>query len=938
MISPKFPFAKISDLGLTSGVENETKRNKLRQQGFDLIESNLQFLLQCFEEVLTELGEHHLVPFLPWRNTSKLEDAPPEAQQLFSIAFQLLNIVEERAAVNIRRERENQIGASSIRGLWSQKLEEMKELGINEEEILQTLADVCVEPVLTAHPTEAKRATVRERHRALYKLMVKRENPKYTQREFSEIRDEIKVTLATLWHTGEIHLTRPDLSQELRNALYYLRERFPSLVDPLDKQFQWAWQRAGFSTEKLKALGQAPKLRFATWIGGDRDGHPLVTHEVTATTLRELRRHALILFRRELASIAEPLTLSLTVHTPSRQLTERIESLANEIGNPEWIEEIRQKNREEPYRQMIYLMRGKLFNQINQLPGGYDNPEQLGDDLKLLANCLHDIGAGSVAEQHLRPLQLKLDIFGFHLASLDIRQNSDFHDRAVAQILEAANIQDGASFASWNFSKRTEFINRELTSPRPFLSSHEGLGEEATAVLNCYKVLAKHIQQFGTVGLGSLIVSMTRHVSDLLVVYLLARETGLLKRTKDGLYCPLQVVPLLETMKDLEASPEIVGELLAHPITQLSLQNLKADSASKPSQQIMLGYSDSNKDCGILAASWALYQAQTELTQTAQQHQVELTFFHGRGGTISRGAGPIHWFVEAFPHGSLSGHFRMTEQGETIAEKYANRSNAKYNLELLLACVTSGTAKHRHTHPPSDPCIQFVKQLAKTSEQTYQNFLNTEDFITFYRQVTPLDVLENSRIGSRPARRSGKTTQTLDDLRAIPWVFSWTQARFYLPGWYGVGSALEHLKNEAPDSYQQLKEQLPKSVYLRYLLSNVETNLASANPELMDAYATLVEDPAIRERFMSLVHKEYSLTSNFLADLFGSDLSQRRPRMSKTLEIRESPLKSLHLQQVSLIQKWRQLKNSNQDEEAEKLFPQLLLSINAIASGLRTTG
>jgi phosphoenolpyruvate carboxylase len=352
----------------------------------------------------------------------------------------------------------------------------------------------------------------------------------------------------------------------------------------------------------------------------------------------------------------------------------------------------------------------------------------------------------------------------------------------------------------------------------------------------------------------------------------------------------------------------------------------------------MLGYSDSNKDCGILAAQFALQRAQTALTEIGRINNVKLCFFHGRGGTISRGAGPTHWFMAALPYGAMSGGFRMTEQGETIAQKYANLANATYNLELLLAGAAVTTARHRHLPQTVDPCEAFMERLGETSQAAYQKFLKADGFIEFYRQATPIDALEHSRIGSRPARRTGKKGFSISDLRAIPWVFSWTQARFYLPGWFGVGSALEALKTQDPAGFAEFKQALPKSTFFSYVLTNVETNLASANLDLMRDYAELVADASLRDRFLGWICEEFDRTRVLLAELFDGEMKNRRPRMAKTLEIREAPLRVLHLQQIALLRDWRDHLAKEETAEADGLLPKLLLSINAIASGLRTTG
>lgn len=908
-------------------------REQLRLEGFDLIDERLSYLIGCLEDALKSTGETDLLPYLPWSGREPEPGAAPEGlPQLYSIGFQLLNMVEERVAAEIRRERENALGADSIRGLWPRALRDLRAMDLGPEEILKVLRDVQVEPVLTAHPTEAKRSSIRERHRALYDEMVRNEFPKYTARERRRIRERVVTTLEILWRTAEIHLVRPDITSELRNATHYLRDLFPAAINRLDLHFTEAWRDAGLPLEMLRSAGNIPHLGFGTWIGGDRDGHPLVTPEVTEMTLETLRASAFDLLQRELHQLASQLTLSRYLTPVPPELQVRIDELAQKIGADHKVAEIMARHEEEPWRQMADLMALRLREQMRGKPG-YRQTACLVADLDLLSRTLAEAGCNMLEEDVIRPLRHKLEIFGFHLAKLDIRQNSEFHDKAIGQLLSAAGVDDGADYPAWTEERRLEFLNQELTSTRPFLHDDLRVGAEADAVLDCYRVLVRHRREWGSAGVGALIVSMTRQLSDLLGVYLLAREAGLMELTPEGLVCPMPVVPLFETMDDLDRSPGILADFLTHPLTRRS----QAAGETK-GQQVMLGYSDSNKDCGILAAQFALQRAQSALTRVGQEQDVKLCFFHGRGGTISRGAGPTHWFMAALPHGAMSGGFRMTEQGETIAQKYANLANATYNLELLLAGAAVTTARHRHLPPAEDPCEAFMARLGEASQTSYQEFLKSEGFIEFYRQATPIDALENSRIGSRPARRTGKKGFSIGDLRAIPWVFSWTQARFYLPGWFGVGSALENLKQEDPAGFAELKEMLPQSTFLSYVLTNVETNLASANLELMRDYSGLVEDAALREKFLSRIIAEFERTRSHLAELLNGEMRSRRPRMAKTLDIREAPLRVLHQQQIVLLREWRGHLAQGRAAEADTLLPKLLLSINAIASGLRTTG
>ncbi len=908
-------------------------REQLRLEGFELIDERLQYMLGCLEDALKSTGETKLLPYMPWSGREPENGHAPEGlPQLYSIGFQLLNMVEERVAAEIRRERETALGADSIRGLWPQALRDLLAIGLSPEQILEVLHDVQVEPVLTAHPTEAKRSSIRERHRALYDEMVRNEFPKYTQRERRRIRERVVTTLETLWRTAEIHLVRPDITSELRNATHYLRDLFPAAINRLDLHFTEAWRAAGLPLELLRSAGNIPHLRFGTWIGGDRDRHPLVTPEVTEKTLATLRESAFKLLQVELRELGSQLTLSRYLTPVPAELQARIDQLLAMLHASSGVAEILDRYQEEPWRQLAALMALRLREQTLGQPG-YRKPACLADDLNLLSRTLAEAGCHLLEEAAIRPLRHKLEMFGFHLATLDIRQNSEFHDKAISQLLVTAGVTDGANYPTWPEAQRVDFLTAELTSTRPFLHDDLRVGTEADDVLDSYRVLVRHRRDWGSAGLGSLIVSMTRQLSDLLGVYLLAREAGLMELTPTGLICPLQVVPLFETMDDLDRSPQILQAFLRHPLTQRSHA-----SGNFSSQQVMLGYSDSNKDCGILAAQFALQRAQTALTDVARKHSVKLCFFHGRGGTISRGAGPTHWFMAALPYGAMSGGFRMTEQGETIAEKYANLASATYNLELLLAGAAVTTAHHRHLPAITDPCEAIMARLGASSQAAYQKLLQTDGFIEFYRQATPIDALENSRIGSRPARRTGKKGFSISDLRAIPWVFSWTQARYYLPGWFGVGSALETFKHDDPAGFAAFKQALPASTFLSYVLTNVETNLASANLELMRDYAALVENVALRDQFKALIFAEFERTRVLLAELFDGEMRDRRPRMAKTLDIREAPLRVLHQQQIALLRQWRDHLANDRAADADALLPKLLLSINAIASGLRTTG
>ncbi len=914
------------------------------ETNLEKIHSDLDFITQCFREVLEEVGEEELARSLPWPHPAPAtgEDSHRRTAQAYSISFQLLNKVEENASVQMRRQIESRDGLVEVSGLWDQNLKRLKDLGLSDHDIASSLSKIRIEPVLTAHPTEAKRASVLAHHRRLYLLMVRRENKMWTPFEQTEIREKIKTELERLWRTGEIFLEKPDVASERRNVIHYLSNVFPNVLSVLDQRLRRAWQAAGFDLDLVAEPEHLPRLSFGNWVGGDRDGHPFVTASVTRQTLAELRLHALQLLQGQLTQLAGRISLSDRRQLVPDKLLNRITALAQILD--ERGRQPLERNPKEPWRQLVNLMLAGLpfeNSPSEQQTGLYRCASELLSDLNLLYGVLRESGATRLARADVEPIIRTVQTFGFHLAVLDIRQDSRFHDLAVAQLMNAAGL-DGAGFPKWNEEKRLAFLNRELLSPRPFCQPGASPSPEACAVVSCYRVVLDHITRYGRAGLGAFIVSMTRSLSDLLVVYLLAREVGLTFQTEAGLVCRLPVVPLFETIDDLKKSPAILAEFLDHPLTRRSLEYQRKQAGLKQVvQQVMVGYSDSNKDGGILASLWNLYRSQDALAGIGRDRDIRIRFFHGRGGTISRGGGPTHRFINALPHSALNGDLRMTEQGESIAQKYANRLTATYNLELLLAGTSGASIRHWHSdRQSSEFSSEFVPDLssvmdglAESSRKAYEALLQTEGFVAFFRQATPVDAIEFSRIGSRPARRRGKAT--LADLRAIPWVFSWSQARFYLSGWYGIGSALENLLSEDPEAFKLIKAQNQSWAPLHYIMSNAATSLATANLEIMQSYAALVEDLQIRKKVMDLIASEFERTERMLEKIYNGPLPIRRPDIYELLKLRQPGLRVLHDQQIEQLRQWRRL--VHQEKEEELLLP-LLMTINAIASGLRTTG
>lgn len=937
-----------------------TVRTKYR--GFKKIAEDLDYVMEIFKEVLSEIGEKEIADKLPWiGNQSNDQHISYNSSyvQAASLCFQLLNMVEENVANQVRRQIETEKGLTGWRGLWASHLKNLKDEGVTEEEILEKLAQTRIEPVLTAHPTEAKRVSVLEQHRELYLTLVLNENSMWTPSELNNFREKLKTIIERLWRTGEIYLVKPTVESERAALQHYLQKIFPESIGRLDRRLRDAWADCGFDPKKLENPRNFPKMRFGTWVGGDRDGHPFVTPEVTERSLLEYRLRAIELMREGLEQLRSGMTMSDALQEVPECLMKGLAAQWEKIGSK--AQEIADRNPSEPWRQFITAMIERLpivTHQESSISAqlstsiyySYRYAFELLEDLEVFRQSLIEIGATQIVKVNVDPVIRQCETFGFHLVKLDMRQNSDYHDKAIEQICQISGMEDW-HFKEWPEEKRVAFLEKELDGNVQRVSPLDKLEEEASKVLGAFRVFARHHDRYGSNGLGGLILSMTRSYSDLLSLFFLAKESGLLFNTEKGPICPLPVVPLFETVGDLQNAPGIMKKFMAYPMTRRSYQfqreRLIVTAEGKKSeslsihrnqsfiQQVMIGYSDSNKDQGIISSQWALHKAQKEIVKIGEESEVTIRFFHGKGGTISRGAGPTDRFLEASPEGSLKADVRLTEQGETISQKYSNLVTATYNLEMLTAGVFRYSVKRSRT-PLEDSLDTIIDALSINSSEKYRSFLLKERFMEFYRQATPIDVLENSRIGSRPSRRTGAAT--LDDLRAIPWVFSWSQSRFFIPGWYGAGSALHQLKLQDKQSFEKLVAEVPKSPFLCYVFTNIEASVCSAHKEVMQSFGSLVQDDNLREEFMGDIMSEYELTQSLITEVLGKTVDERRPFFSYTVEKRNEPLLGIHKHQIELIKVWRSHRDQGNEQAAAELLPEILLSINAVAGGLKTTG
>lgn len=893
---------------------------------FQKIVNDRNFIIDCYIAMLARINEPEVIELIS-SNAVPVIDNPrlssDKIVQALSIYFQLMTLVEENAAAQYRRKLETEESIDSNRGSWAEAIAQWKAQGVPEEIMLQKIAQTRVIPVLTAHPTEAKRITVIEIHRELYLLLVKRENTALSKLEQNTIRENIISLIERWWRTGEIYLEKPDIKDERANIIYYLSKKFPTVLDKSDQHLKSSWLELGLSASRITNPDVFPKITFGSWVGGDRDGHPFVTPGITQETLELHRRYALLLLKDQLAETAVKFSVSAVTNPVPYLLLEAIEKKSAVLGAQG--EKAVKRNPYEPWRQYINLLIAKLENTIagNTADSNayYRSSRELQEDLKYFRDILIDNGMAGLAENLLFSVERKVQCFGFHLAKLDIRQNSAFHDKAISQILKVIGEKD-YDFANWDEDRRVKYLGTLLENNHPITDITVSYGAEADNVLDCYRVVRNHINRYGAEGIGSFIISMTRNLSDLLAVYFFMKETQLL-------HTSLSVVPLLETIEDLHNGPSILGLFLQHPVT------LQRAATTGYRQEVMLGYSDSNKDGGTIASKWNLFKAEQNLSEIGRKYNFNVYFFHGTGGTISRGGGKYHRFLESMPLHTVNGTIKITVQGESVAQLFGNPITAAYNLNALASGVARQLVLSQYTTDSPDLPFAVMDYLSQKSFEHYRELIETPGFINFYSKATCIDVLEKSKIGSRPARRTG--TRTLTDLRAIPWVFSWNLSRITITGWYGLGYALQTLKTENPEAFRSLSEWVNNWPFFKFLMIQTETNLILSNTEMMLQYAELDDDQQERERFMTKIVQDYENCISLLEELFGASAGSRRQGQYDNLKWRTEKLTVLHQLHIASLKQWRAIADENSPEK-EKLLTRLLSIINALSSGLKNTG
>ncbi len=875
---------------------------------------------------------------------------PNSVARAFSYFLHLSNIAEDRD--QNRRQRARAIASDAPeRGSLREAVQTLGRQGVGVARIRRLLAEACVMPVLTAHPTEVQRKSTLDVHREIAAALIQREGT-LTPDELADLDASLLGRVATLWQTRMLRYTRLTVADEIENALSYYRSTFLQVIPRVYGDLSKLLTRESAKPFAAPPAPLEPFLRMGSWIGGDRDGNP----NVDASTLeRALLRQATVLFEHYLQEV-HALGAELSVTTLLIGVDAELLALAEASGDDS------PHRRDEPYRRALVGVYARLAATAQRLTGqnlarrstvaasAYERPEELSADLAVIAASLAAHHGAPIGKLRLAGLQQAVEVFGFHLATVDLRQSSDVHERALAELFALAGTQRNGKpldYLALTEEERVELLRAELAQARPLASPWIAYSEDTTRELAVLRAAAAGRARYGKQAVRQTIVSHTETLSDLLEVMVLQKEAGLIApagqdiQPEDG----LMVVPLFETIPDLERGADIMAAWLDLPEIR---QRVKL--AQNGAQEVMLGYSDSNKDGGFLTSNWSLYQAERALVDVFSARNVRLRLFHGRGGSVGRGGGSSFDAILAQPPGTVAGQIRLTEQGEVIQSKYKDAEVGRWHLELLVAAVlesslapraeaTSAEDAHMAQHGPA------MSFMSDTAQRTYRGLVyDTPRFADYFFAATPISEIAGLNIGSRPASR--KKGQHIEDLRAIPWGFSWAQCRLMLTGWYGMGSAIEaYLETGAPDAPRsrrgrlaQLREMARDWPAFRTLLSNMEMVLAKSDLAIAARYAQLVPQRGLRERIFGAISAEHGRTLAMLKLLTQRELLADNPTLQASLRERFAYIDPLNYLQIDLIRRHRAAQKHPEAEVDKRVQRAIHLTINGIAAGLRNSG
>jgi len=900
-----------TDIRLLGRILGDTVRDQEGADVFDLVERIRQTSIR-FHRDEDKLARRELETILDSMSTSDTV----RIVRAFSYFSHLANIAEDQN--NIRQMRGRGAGGPRPSAL-TQTLSHAKAAGLSAAELRRFFRDALVSPVLTAHPTEVRRKSTIDREMEIAALLDRRERVQLTPEEIDASAEQLRRAVLTLWQTNLLRRTKLTVLDEVANGLsfydYTFLHEVPRLHCALEDRLN---QEEGGTPGELASF-----LTMGSWIGGDRDGNPFVTADVMRGTLRLQSSRVMNFYLEELHVLGSE--LSLAAHLAD--ISDELRALAERSPDTS------PHRSGEPYRLAVSGIYARLTATALRLevettrrPVGeaapYASVTEFKADLDVLDRSLIANNSGVIARGRLRLLRRAVDCFGFHLARLDIRQNSAVHERTVAELLDAAN--PGTSYLALGEEARVALLATELRNPRPLASSFVKYSEETLGELAVFHAAAEAHAKFGADVIRQCIISMCKGMSDMLEVALLLKEVGLVDPSGRS---AVNIVPLFETIEDLQASSGIMDRMLAlHDYRKL------VDSRGGV-QEVMLGYSDSNKDGGFVTSGWELYKAEIELVDVFERHHVRLRLFHGRGGSVGRGGGPSYDAIIAQPGGAVNGQIRITEQGEIISSKYSNPEVGRSNLEILAAATLEASLLHPRQSAPRKEYLVAMEQLSALAFKAYRGLVyETEGFADYFWGSTVITEISTLNIGSRPASR--KKTREIEDLRAIPWVFSWAQCRLMLPGWYGFGSAVETWIAEHPEQGMPFLQELYREwPFFRTLLSNMDMVLAKSSIAIASRYAELVPDVALRESIFGRIRREWHASIETLLDIMGHErLLQGNPLLERSIRNRFPYLDPLNHVQVELLKEHRA---QNPDEQ---VLRGIQLTINGISAGLRNSG
>ncbi len=841
----------------------------------------------------------------------------------YTVYFHLVNSLEQHEITRINRERAFDTSPDAPRGeSIADAIYRLKESGYSCEEALEVVGKLDIQPTITAHPTEARRHSVLVKQRHITSMISRLEDEAFTPAERRQIVAEILNEINLLLATDEVRSEKVTVEDEVENGMFYFTNAIWETVPVLYRDLRQAFETYYDRVPDLPVV-----LRYRSWIGSDRDGNPNVTEEVTWDTIMEQRKGVLGLYLEELDELRRYLSISQNQFSVSDELNESIAKDEEEVPLSDRYNRLYSR---EPYRRKITHMMQRLQQQL-ELAGEADRrtvirraddyrADDFEHDLELIRESLIESGLEKVTRTgKLNDLIIRARTFGFHMAALDIRQHSRLHEETIAELLDLANVTD--RYTDLPEDQKVKILTEELNNPRPLCPVKSSVTDNTREIMDVFRLIGE-LLELDSRSFGSYIISMTHGVSDMLEVLILAKEAGLWSLNGGAVESSLDVVPLFETIEDLEVCNELMAQIYENPLYTRQIE------ARGNFQEIMLGYSDSNKDGGYWMANWALEKAQQKLGAVCREYDIDFRLFHGRGGTVGRGGGRSNEAILALPPISNNGRIRFTEQGEVISFRYSLSAITRRHLEQIVNAMIRLTESAEKEDKEKEQHARIMEQLADDSMAGYRELIDDASFWPWYTEITPIEHISRLPIASRPVSRGGTDEADFENLRAIPWVFAWTQVRYNVPGWFGIGRAFHTLIEKEEEVLPVLKEWYDNWIFFRTILDNAQREMARTHLQTADVY-----DMADGDHFDSRITDDFRKAEKAILDITGqSKILDNSSVILKSIRFRNPFTYPLNMMQVELMKRWRE------NEEDEELHDALFLSINGIAAAMQSTG